>query len=221
MLRIVIIVVFLAAVVAGYLWYSAQSLPDWYQQNQKQADQVTEQLVEQVRREGVANFLGNKFADVMNGKVVLSETEFNAIFLASLKADKDGRKLLSVSDAVKATIHKDHIELGAIINLDKVEKINPKARQGVEKVNRLFPFLHNSRVSVSVFGNPVARQGQVGIKDDFHIKVGAIPISNHSLKQLGAEVERANATNLSLKYLSVQSIALSDGQITLDVLPRF
>jgi len=220
-LRISVIVVLLAVCAGGYFWYSAQSLPNWYNDQQTQETQLIEQLSDDIKKQGVAKFLGSKFADVMNGKVVFSEPEFNALLLASLKSDADGQKLLAVSDAVKAILHEDHIELGAIINLDKVEQIDPKARDGVEKVNKLFPFLDNSRVAVSVFGNPLARNGDVGIKDDFHIKVGVIPISNSSLKQLGAPVERANSTNLTLKYLSVQSVSLKRGEITLGVLPRF
>lgn len=221
MLRIMAVLIVVIAGAGGYFWYSAQSLPSWYNEQKTQEDQVVEELSEEIKRQGVAKFLGNKFADVMNGQVVFSEPEFNALLLASLKSDVDGQKLLAVSDAVKVTLHKDHIELGAIINLDKVEKVDPKAREGVEKVNKLFPFLDNSRVAVSVFGNPVARDGDVGIKDDFHIKVGVIPISNSSLKQLGAPIERANITNLTLKYLLVESVTLHDGKITLDVLPRF
>lgn len=221
MLKLFSVVVLIVVCVGSYFWYSAQSLPSWYKDQNSQEEQVIEQLSNQIERQGVANFLGSKFADVMNGQVVFSEPEFNALLLASLKSDADGRKLLAVSDAVKATLHEDHIELGAIINLDEVEKIAPKAREGVEKVNRLFPFLNDSRLAVSVFGNPIARGGDVGIQDDFHIKVGAIPISNSSLKQLGAPVEKANVTNLTLKYLSVRSITLDDGKITFGVLPRF
>lgn len=221
MLRFLSIVVVLALAAGAYAWYSAQSLPAWYNDGQSQEEQVAERLSEKIKNEGVGSFLGSKVGDILTGKLELSETEFNALFLASLKLDEDGRKLLAVSDGVNAIMHDDHIELGAIINLDKVEEINPKARRSVEKVNRIFPFLKDSRVAVTVFGTPVARDGKIGIQDDFHIKVGAIPISNDSLRQLGAKVERANTSNLNLRYLSVNSIGLEKGKITLGVLPRF
>jgi hypothetical protein len=196
-------------------------LPSWFDDTQTQEEQLSEQLSEQIKREGVGSFLGSKVSDILGGKLELTETEFNVLFLASLKLDEDGRKLLAVSDAIKAIIHQDHIELGAVINLDKVEKVDPKARKAVEKVNRLFPFLNDSRVALTVYGTPVVRDGKIGIKDDFHIKVGAIPISNDSLRQLGAKVERANTSNLNLIYLSVNSLVMQDGKITLGVLPRF
>jgi hypothetical protein len=76
-------------------------------------------------------------------------------------------------------------------------------------------------VAVTVYGTPIVRNGNLAIKDDFHIKVGAIPISTSSLRQLGAKVERANSTDLPIKYLKISNITLTDGQVELAVLPRF
>ncbi len=221
MLRIIAVLVLILVAVVGYGWYSAQSLPSWFNDEVSQEDQAVEALSKKIRQHGVSNFLGNKVGQVLKGEVTFSEVEFNAIMLASLKADEDGRKLLAVSDAVKAFITKDQLEISAIINLDKVEKIDPKARKAVEKFDRIFPFLDKSRMALSVFGTPVARNGNIAIKDDFHIKVGAIPISNSSLRQLGANVERANTTDLAIKYLSISNITLKEGEIVLKVLPRF
>ncbi len=221
MLRIFAFLVLIVIGVAGYAWYSAQSLPSWFNDEVSQEEQAAEALSQKIKQQGVSRFLGSKVGQVLNGKVVFSEVEFNAIMLASLKSDEDGRKLLAVSDAVKAFISKDQLELSAIINLDKVEKIDPKARKAVEKFDRIFPFLNDSRVALTVYGTPVARNGNIAIKDDFHIKVGAIPISNKSLRQLGAKVERANTTDLPIKYLSISDIVLKDGEIELAVLPRF
>ncbi|MFT6406661.1 MAG: hypothetical protein ACJAQ6_000071 [Arenicella sp.] len=221
MLRFFAFLLLLVIVVGGYVWYSAQSLPNWFNQQSSQQEQAAEALSKEIKRQGVSNFLGDKVAQVLNGSVTFSEAEFNAIMLASLESDEDGQKLLAVSDAVKAFIKKDQLVLSAIINLDKVEKIDPKARKAVEKLDRIFPFLNNSRVALTVYGTPIARNGNIAIKDDFHIKVGAIPISNSSLRQLGAKVERANSTDLPIKYLSISSITLNQGEIELAVLPRF
>ena len=221
MLRIFAFLILVIIAVAGYGWYSAQSLPSWFDDQTSQEDQAAKALSQKIKQQGVSKFLGSKVGQVLKGKVTFSEIEFNAIMLASLKADEDGRKLLAVSDAVKAFIKKDQLEISAIINLDKVEKIDPKARQAVEKFDRLFPFLNESRMAISVYGTPIARNGNLAIKDDFHIKVGAIPISNSALRQLGAKVERANTSDLPIKYLSVRGVTLKDGEIELTVLPRF
>lgn len=205
----------------GFSWYSAQQLPSWFDEQSSQDALTTQELSNKIKQDGITKFLGNKVGQVLNGRLKLSEVEFNAIMLASLKADTDGRKLLAVSDAVKAFIHQDQLEISAIINLDKVEQVDPKARKAVERFDSLFPFLDQSRMALTVYGTPIARGGNIAIKDDFHIKVGAIPISNSTLQQLGAKVERANTASLPLKYLSIKEVILKNGEIELKVLPRF
>jgi len=221
MLRIVGIILLLLLAVAGYAWYSMQSLPSWFDESANQEEQSIQELSNQIQQQGVGEFLGSKVADVLGGQLVLSEAEFNAIFLASLKSDDKGRELLAVSDAVKAFLREDEVELTAIINLDKVEATNPKAREAVEKFDRIFPFIDGSRVALSVYGTPVARNGRLAIKDDFHIKVGALPISNETLRGLGVKVEQANTTDLALKYLSIRGIDLQNKQVGFTVRPRF
>jgi hypothetical protein len=221
MLRFIGVLLILVILGAGGLWLSAQSLPSWYEEGVDHQARTTEQLSTQISRSGAGQFLGGKLSDVLSGRLRLNDAEFNALFLTSLQANADGRKLLSVSDAVNASITRDGIELAAVINLDKVEKIDANARRAVEKVNRLFPFLDNERVAVAIIGTPVARNGQLGIKDDFSLRVGAIPISNSSLRQLGANVERANSESLDLRYLRVNSVSLNDGELELGVIPSF
>lgn len=221
MLRVFAFLLLIVVAVAGYAWYSAQSLPSWFNDQVSQEGQAVEALSQKIKQQGVAKFFGHKVGQILNGKVTFSEMEFNAIMLASLKSDEDGRKLLAVSDAVKAFINEGQLELTAIINLDKVEKIDPKTRKAVEKFDRIFPFLNDSRVALTIYGTLIARNGNIAIKDDFHIKVGAIPISNSSLRQLGANVERANEIDLPIKYLSINNLTLKDGEIELAVLPRF
>lgn len=221
MRKIILLILLLLISSVAIAWYSMQSLPNWIDDSKSQAQSNAEQLSEQIRKTGITKFLGSKVSDVMKGQVSFDEMEFNAILLASLKNDDDGRKLLSVSDAVRAFIRDDHIEITAIINLAKLEKVEPKARKAVEKLDLLFPFLNNSRVALTVYATPVARGNKLAIKDDFHIKVGAIPISNSSLKALGVKVERANNSELAIKYLALKSVRLASKKITLEVSPRF
>lgn len=218
MLRIIFILFLVLLAVGGYVWYSMQALPSWFDDDSSQAQTALSKSQDPA---GANLLLGDKVADVMDGEVVLTEAEFNTLFLASLARDEDGRRLLQVSDAVKAFLHPDHIEISAVINLDKVEAINPNARKAVERFDKIFPFLNGSRVALSVFGTPVVRDDSVGVKDDFHIKVGALPFSNETLRGLGVDVERANRTNLSLKYLAVKQLRLAKKQVSMSVHPRF
>lgn len=219
MLKIITFIILLTTIAAGAAWHSAQSLPGWFSDAASQESQTTEELNTQIRQQGATRFLDNKAAKSSDGNVVLNNTEFNAVLLASLESHDEGQILIAISDAIKAFIKKDQLEISAIVNLDKVEKINPKARESVEKFDRFFPFLNGSRVAITVYGTPVARNGNIAIKDDFHIKVGAIPISNNTLRQLGVDVERANNTDLPLGNRSINNITLRDGEIEFSISP--
>ena len=219
MLKIITFIVLLTIIAAGAAWHSAQSLPGWFSNASSQENQTAEGLNTQIKQQGATSFLNNKAAQSTDGSVVLNNAEFNAILLASLESHDEGQIIIAISDAIQAFIKKDQLEISAIVNLDKVEKIDPKARESVEKFDRFFPFLNGSRVALTVYGTPVARNGNIAIKDDFHIKVGAIPISNSTLRQLGVDVERANNTDLALDNLSINNIILRDGEIEFSILP--
>jgi len=160
-------------------------------------------------------------ANVPNRKVVLNEAEFNAMMLTGLKLDQDGQRLLEVSDKIEAFIKPDQLEINAVINLEKLGNVDPVARQSVEKFDRIFPFLNGSSMNVTVYGTPIMRNGNIAIKDDFHLKVGAIPFSNGLLRQLGVDVELANTKELATSPLSISDITLRDGEIELEMLPGY
>ncbi|NND80996.1 MAG: hypothetical protein HKN50_01075 [Gammaproteobacteria bacterium] len=243
MIRIILIVVL--AVVGGlaYAWYSSQTLPDWYQAPvhtsssapaaQSNAQQSTrtyqqtpqsravEQLTDTINKQGIGAFLGSKFAGVMRGQLELSETEFNALMIASLQADPDGRKLLSVSDALNAQIRQGELELGVILDLNKVAQLDKRAHEAVAQVRDALPFLDQSKMAIAVTGQPVARNGEIGFTDDFTVTIGSIPLSSSLLSQLGVPVHKARSASLELKYLTVNSVTLAPQAIQLGVLPRF
>ena len=214
----ILLVVILLAL--GVVWYSMQSLPTWFDEQANQEQQVADALSKKISEQGVEAFLGNKILELVRGQVSFDETEFNALLIASLKLHEDGQKLIQVSDGVRAILHENEIEIAAVINLDKVEKIDPKARKAVERFDKFFFFLDDARLAISVYGTPVVRNGSIAIKDDFHIKVGAIPISNSTLRQLGIEVERANDSELVLQLLNLSSVTLEKGNISFAARPR-
>ena len=214
----ILLVVILLAL--GVVWYSMQSLPTWFDEQTNQEQQVADALSKKISEQGVEAFLGNKILELVRGQVSFDETDFNALLIASLKLHEDGQKLIQVSDGVRAILHEDEIEIAAVINLDKVEQIDPNARKAVERFDKFFFFLDDSRLAISVYGTPVVRNGSIAIKDDFHIKVGAIPISNSTLRQLGIEVERANDSEFALQLLNLSSVTLEKGNISFAALPR-
>lgn len=160
-------------------------------------------------------YTSSEYSNEINFNTQLSEAEFNELFLASLQNDKNGQLLLSVSDSLSAQLHPTHVEFSAVINLDKVEKISPEARASVEKFDSFFLFLDKNQLNLKVFAEPVSRNGLVGVKENFSIQLGPIPLSNDTLRQLGLDVAQANNTNLRLTNLDVHAIELLQGEVNL------
>jgi len=208
MRKILLVIVLLVLGMVTYTWYSIGALPSWFDESvEMQPPQKADQLVD------------TKTLETLTGEVSFDEKEFNALLHASLERDADGRKLLQVSDAVKTFIHKDKLELTAIINLNKVEQVDPGVRKGIEQFDRIFPFIDGHRVALTVYATPVVREGDLGVRDDFSIKVGALPFTNQTLRGMGVEVERANSTTLALKNLTIESLQMRDQQIIFKTTP--
>ena len=161
-----------------------------------------------------------EFPQAINQNIVFTEAEFNELFIASLKEDERGRLLLSVSEGLNVVLNEDEVEISAEINLDKVEQVDPQARQIIENINSIFPFFDGATMSVTVYGEPVARNGQLGIKDNFSAKIGFIPLPNSALQQIGIDVARANTENLSLEGMALNSVNLTEGQIGFGITPQ-
>ena len=221
MIRFLILSIMILLVVAGLAWYSAQSLPAWYQLDIAQNDRVAEQLNDQIEQQGLGSFLSGKLADVIRGELVLSETEFNALLLASLNSSEDGRRLLEVSDAVNADLSVDGIELGVIVNLHKVANRDSKSKQAVETILQALPLLDKSRVFIAVKGHPIARDGNLALSDDISLRIGSITLPNSFFRQLGIPVHHASRSSLPLSFMAIKSVKTGQDEIVLGVRPRF
>lgn len=221
MFRFLLVLLLLVVGVLAYLWFGSQSMPSWYQGEEQDQQHSINRLSSQIGEQGVANFLGKKFADVMRGEVLLNEDEFNALLAASLASHKDGRRLLRVSDAVRAELHSNELEIGAVINLAKLQKEEPKARKAINKALEVLPFDPGDKIYVAILGKPVARNGNLGLSSDVSLQIGALPIPSSVLKNAGVPVEKVAQESLPLKLLKVRDVTTEKGQIRLAVRPTF
>jgi len=146
-----------------------------------------------------------------------SNAEFTDLLIRSLRNDPNGALLLSVSDSISAEINEANLSLSAVINLNKLEKISPEARQTIENFNGFLFFLDREKLNLTVIGEPEVRNGLVGIRDNFSIELGPLPIANSVLRQFGVQVEQANVTNLKLENIVAQSIKIQEGLLVLNV----
>lgn len=221
MFRLLLITALLIALALGYLWFSAQQLPGWYSAPEPFQKSAVEQLTEKIEQQGVAKFLGDKFADVMAGEVRLDEREFNALLLASLADHRDGRRLLAVSDAVNAELSSRGIEIGAVINVSKVRNADAKTRAALDQVLATLPFAAEKQLYLGVRATPVARGGGLALGDDLSVRIGSIPISSALLRRAGVPLTQVQKEVLLLRSLKVNSVAISDEEVVFGVVPKF
>lgn len=213
-----ILLVGLAVVFYGI--YSARALPEWFDESQANDDFANQAINKQLNNGGV-DLLAQKSLDILRGRVSFNEEEFNALLLAGLKSDPDGRKLLSVSDGIRAFLHNGEVELSAVINLNKLAKVEPKAKEAIDKFNKLFWVVEGDRMAVTVFGVPTIRKGGLGVTESFRAKVGEIAFSNDTLRSLKVPVEQARTTYVEMDFLHLKSVKVSPNKIDFGVSPKF
>jgi len=135
MFKTLLAVVLVTLAISVYGIYSARALPDWFDESKADTDFATETINRELGKGG-ANLLKKKSLDILRGNVAFNEDEFNALFMASLKADADGRKLLKVSDGVRAFLRDGEIEVSAVINLTKLGLIQQRHPTQYESARR-------------------------------------------------------------------------------------
>ena len=60
MIRFLMLLILAVLAFIAYAWYSAQSLPDWYQEDKSREQQASQALADQIKQQGVGKFLGGK-----------------------------------------------------------------------------------------------------------------------------------------------------------------
>lgn len=212
MIRFLIVILLVAVGLLTYGWFSAQSLPSWYDEGQP--THTTQMLLRDVEKRGLANVFGNKLAGILIGEVVFNEPEFNALVLTSLRANTDGRRLLAVSDGINIDLQDNQIEVGAILNVEKLARYEPKAKKAIEQALQFLPMIQNNGlIAVAIKGRPIARNGELAIGNDVSVAIGSFPISNGVLKTLGVKTHKISQESLRLKAIRIDSVYASKNQI--------
>ena len=153
--------------------------------------------------------MGSKFADVLKGQLILSEVEFNALLMSSLQSSRDGRRVISVSDAIKANLKEGEVEVGAVVDLNKVANMSHKVADAVQDLKKALPLLNQSKIFLSVTGQPVAINGDIAFDNNFVVKIGSVPISSKLLEKVGVPISCLLYTSPSPRDLSTSRMPSS------------
>ena len=219
MFRILLFILVVIAGVSGFSWMKASALPDWYDQTALEgANDPVEEFSKIIQNQGMEAFFSGKLSDLLAGKLILNQDEFNALILTSIAVNADGQKLLAVSDIVRAQIHENGLEIGLVINLKKLKQ------QNADKFNDLLgvlSILNDERVYLAVTGQPVAKNGELAFADNIAFKIGNLSVSDSLLGSIGISTEQLKQQTLKISYLTIKDVSLEGNNIGMAVRPSF
>ena len=197
-------------------------MPDWYDQTALEgANNPVEEFSKIIQNQGMEAFFSNKLSDLLAGKLILNQDEFNALILTSIAADDDGQELLAVSDIVRAQIRQDKLEIGSVIDLGKLKKNNSQIADQVNKLVDILPNLDGEKVYLAIIGQPVSKGGELTLADNLAFKIGNLAVSASLLKKLGISIDQLKKQTLKISYLTIRDVSIDGENIDLAVRPSF
>ena len=222
MLRVIFFLVLIIAAGLGFCWVNATKLPQWYEASavNNATDPVAE-FSRIIQKQGIEVFFKDKLSDLLAGKLRLNEEEFNALVLTSLVADDGGRLLLSVSDVLKTHVDQGNLEIGSVININKVKTQHRELVKKVPEFVEILTMLNTEKVYLAIEGQPLAIDGNLAFGENLSVKIGSLSIPNSLLSVLGMSVNKLQQQTIKLKNLFIKDIELSDKQIDMVVRPTF
>ena len=138
----IFIAVFILALLS-VCWINVTSLPDWYDANNlENSNDPVDEFTKIIEKQGLDVFFSGKLTDLLAGKLRLDQDEFNALILTSLASDQQGRELLSLSHLFRAQITENEIELGSVIDLEKLNDQTTNVNPWLVKLSGLFESLN-------------------------------------------------------------------------------
>ncbi len=222
MFRILLFILLVIAGVLGFSWMKASSLPDWYDHTALEgANDPVAELSKIIQNRGMEAFFSSKLSDLLAGKLLLNQDEFNALILTSIAVDKGGQKLLAVSDIVRAQIHENELEIGSVINLEKLKQQNDQNIDEFNDLLEILSVLDDERVYLAITGQPVAKNGELAFAENIAFKIGDLSVSDSLLGALGVSIEQLKQQTLKINYLTIKDVSLDENNIGLAVRPSF
>lgn len=194
-----IIVLFLG--LFSLAWMQATTIPQL-----KNQDNLTDMFGSHAR---ILDFLTRQSSGLANGKLELTEAEFNSLVKVALSLNPDGQKLLAISERIISHYHTDSVEIGAVINLDKVRQIDQNLHQTIQKFKRDYPFMAKKYIYLAVKAKPVAKNGRIVLAQNMAMKLGKLPIPAPLLNLTHIDMEQVQQMSLSIRKLHISDVSVS------------
>ena len=207
------------ALVLGGGLLGASSMPAWYDATRSDSYHAVDDITQFIEKQDKHKFFEKKLADFLQGQVTLNEPELNALLYTKLRQERDGRRLLAVADGVRAQIRENGIELGAVLNLDKLQQLDEETRRKVTKYLEKLPVLKGRKVYLAISGKPVARNGKLAIANDIVFRIGSIPIPSDVIESLGVRLDKLREESIGVRNIRITDVRTENKRIIASVNP--
>ncbi|MEB3308646.1 MAG: hypothetical protein VKJ02_00265 [Snowella sp.] len=219
---------------AYYFWTQATSLPTWYQEQSSHTNDSLNSTQSSSSSESTgikARIQQQIQTEIQQGSVqpneavsvTLKSQEFNQLVQSELSQQLRSRKLSNLAPQIQSNIENNQLEIGTVINPQKLEAVNlPRHQQAI--INRVvtsFPQLKNQEIYIGITGQPKFENGQLILPNDSKVRVGNLNFTLPEIsKRLGVSPQRLQQSlNLNIDQLNLRALQLKENEVTLTVDP--
>ena len=227
---LLILLVILAAVLCVVYYYvdKITTLPEWYTQPKTQINTDRELF----RREFDKNVIDSRTKQVREkidqaGRVTKKQTvtkpvslnaeELHDLMLGQMMERGDGDSLMKSVKATHVKINPNSIETGAVVDLTKLsdQSLTGSGKELVQTATKVFPFLKDKEVHISVEGKPVMEKGKLNFDSDAKVNIGEMQMTLGELAdKLGTTVEKLKKnTGVEFSDKKINDITIDNNQV--------
>lgn len=232
--KILLILLVILVVVLCVVYYYVDkitTLPEWYTQPKTQIDTDHEVF----RREFDKGLIDSRSKQVKEkidqaGRVTKKQTavkpvslnaeDLHDLMLGQMMERGDGDSLLKSVKATHVKINSNSIETGAVVDLTKLsdQSLSGSGKELVQTATKVFPFLKDKEVHISVEGKPVMEKGKLNFGSDAKVNIGEMQMTLGELAdKLGTTVEKLKKnTGVELDQQKNLQIQIQDNQLIID-----
>ncbi|MBD2577862.1 hypothetical protein [Oscillatoria sp. FACHB-1406] len=214
-----------------YYWKQVTGVPQWYAAQQISSPVTSQTAVSsspgelQAQKTEVIQKIERQIADQrsnapqQDARVSLESQDLNDLIVSSIAEKPKGEKFLEATRGVQTKIEPEKLEVGAVVNLDRLdsEVLSGSGKAALEKVLQKFPVPSDREVYIGIEGVPTVENGRLKVDNNTRVKVGNVSLSIVEVaKQLSVPPEMlVSGINQKLENISVSELQLEKDRLVL------
>lgn len=214
-----------------YYWKQVTGVPQWYAAQQISSPVTSQAAVSsspaelQAQKTQIIQKIERQIAEQRSNSpqqdaiVRLESQDLNNLIVSSIAEKPQGEKFLEATRGIQTNIEPDKLEVGTVVNLDKLnsEVLSGSGKAALEKALQQFPAPVDRDIYIGIEGVPTVENGRLKVDNNTRIKVGDLSLSVVEVaKQLSVPPEMLVAgINQKLEKIAVSELQLEKDRLVL------